>query len=154
MRLSTRGRYAVNAMVELAVNYRGTPVSVRTISRRQGVSASYLEQLLYRLGKSGLVESARGPAGGFSLKRSPEKINILEIIEALGESVAPGYCVDEKRKRKQCSLVDSCVSRLLWEKLKESIKKILCHTTLEDLRQEAVRKMEKQMPGEGYVFNI
>ncbi len=157
MRLSAKGRYAVNAMVELAVNYRRRPLSVKAISRKNNVSTGYLEQLLYRLGKSGLIGSVRGPGGGFFLRKEPGKVSILEIIEAIEEPVLPVHCGDGRERRRgadTCARIGSCASRLLWRRLRDRIREVLRETTLEDLRQEAAKKTGAEVPENGYVFTI
>ena len=87
MRLSTKGRYAVTAMLDLAIHYEEGPVSLADISETQGISLSYLEQLFARLRKNGLVEGLRGPGGGYRLSRSPDEISIARIINAIGEGI-------------------------------------------------------------------
>lgn len=132
MRISTKGRYGVRAMFELAKNYGSYPVSVKAISQHQEIPLSYLEQILNQLNKAKLVRSVRGPGGGFLLARKPEDIKIIDIILALEESVSPVFCVDELEST-QCKRVNSCVARLLWKKLDEKIKEVLEGTTLKDL---------------------
>lgn len=132
MKISTKGRYGVRAMFELAKNYGSYPVSVKTISQNQEIPLSYLEQILNGLHRAKLVRSIRGPGGGFLLAKKPEDIRIIDIILALEESVSPVFCVD-KLEENQCKYVKSCVARLLWEKLDKKIREVLEGTTLKDL---------------------
>ncbi|MBC7190175.1 RrF2 family transcriptional regulator [Candidatus Aerophobetes bacterium] len=151
MRLSTKGRYGVRAMFELARSYGSYPVSVKEISERQEIPLSYLEQILNKLHKAKLVRSVRGPGGGFLLARRPEKIKIIDIIDALGESIGPVFCVDNSRK-KNCKNMESCVVRLLWRKVNKKIKEVLEETTLRDLCEWA-KKSSDQLEHE-YTFYI
>jgi len=136
MRISTKGRYGVRAMFELAKNYGSYPVSVKAVSQRQEIPLSYLEQILNQLHKAKLVRSVRGPGGGFLLAKKPEDIRIIDIILALEESISPVFCVDDSEKN-QCKNVDSCVARLLWKKLDRKIREVLEGTTLKDLSEWA-----------------
>ena len=132
MRLSTRARYGVRAMFELAKNYGSYPVPVKKIAREQNISLAYLERILNRLGRARLVYSVKGPGGGFLLARKPEEIKIINILRVLGENVNPVFCVDEFEEN-QCEQAENCVVRLLWKKMGDKIKEILENTTLKDL---------------------
>jgi len=132
MKISTKGRYGVRAMFELAKNYGSYPVSVKTISQRQEIPLSYLEQILNQLNKAKLVRSVRGPGGGFILTRKPEDIKIIDIILVLEESLSPVFCVDES-ENSQCKRINSCVAYFLWKKLDKKIREVLEGTTLKDL---------------------
>lgn len=132
MKVSTKGRYGVRAMFELAKNYGSYPVSVKAISQRQEIPLSYLEQILNQLHKAKLVRSVRGPGGGFVLARKPGDIKIIDIILALEESISPVSCVDESQNN-QCKRINSCVAYLLWKKLDKKIREVLEGTTLKDL---------------------
>ena len=92
MRLTTKGRYAVTAMLDLALNAKEKPITLADISQRQGISLSYLEQLFSRMRKQGLVASARGPGGGYRLSRDADEINIAQVIEAVDEKVSLNRC--------------------------------------------------------------
>lgn len=134
MRVSTKGRYGVRAMFELARNYGSYPVSVKTIAEQQEISLSYLEQILNQLSKARLVRSVKGPGGGFLLAKKPEEIKIIDIILALGETVNPVFCVEDLEDN-QCPRAQSCVARLLWKKLGNKLREVLENTTLKDLCQ-------------------
>ncbi|MBU5484933.1 Rrf2 family transcriptional regulator [Clostridium sp. MSJ-11] len=129
MKLSTKGRYGVKAIVDLAINYRGEPVSIKTISERQNISEYYLEQLFAVLRKGKIVKSIRGAQGGYILSRDPEHITIGEIIELLEGPVFLSECISED----SCENSDLCSTRLLWVRIKESIENVTRTTTLQDL---------------------
>lgn len=130
MRISTKGRYAVRAMLELTLRQNTGPVRTSAIAQAQGISRKYLEQLLTTLRAAGLVQSRRGAGGGFMLNRTPDKITILEIVALLEGSTAPVECVENRRK---CRRSGNCAARQLWTNLKKSIDDNLRGTTLADL---------------------
>lgn len=132
MKLSTKGRYAVMAMVDLAQNSAGQPVALAEISERQAISLSYLEQLFGKLRRAELVESVRGPGGGYKLSDSPEDIRISEVIVAVDEpirttSCTPGTSVGCIRKSTRCMTHD------LWEELGHQIHGYLSSVSLADV---------------------
>lgn len=135
MKLSTRGRYGVRAMFELACNYGHGPMTLRTIAEKQGVSESYLEQLLASLRKSGLIRSTRGAQGGYQLSRSPEQISVGDVIRILEGPIAPVECVSEFSS--VCSNSDKCVTRLIWKEVKECIENVFDNITLQDMCNKA-----------------
>jgi len=153
MRLSTKGRYGVRAMSDLAAHQSAGPISVKSISRRQGISNNYLEQIFNQLGRAGLIQSIRGPGGGFMLSRNPGEIKILDIIKALKEPIAPVACVDDKDPD-QCERIDRCVARLLWKRLGDRIREVLENTSLEDLLKEADQLPRASHPEHHYMFHI
>ncbi len=129
MKLSTKGRYGVKAMVDLAIHYGGEPISIKSISERQNISEYYLEQLFSPLRKAELIRSVRGAQGGYVLSRSPKDITIAEIMEVLEGPIEISSCLDEK----SCNNVDCCATRLLWAKIKNSIDSVTKSTTLQDI---------------------
>jgi len=130
VRLSTRGRYAVRAMLDLALQPGDGPTLVKDISERQQISCLYLEQLFTRLKVAGLVRSVRGPKGGFMLTRPPREIRFADIVQAMEGSMAPVECVDNAML---CPRAASCVTRRVWVEVKEAMDGVLTATTLEDL---------------------
>ncbi|NLG85052.1 MAG: Rrf2 family transcriptional regulator [Firmicutes bacterium] len=136
MRVSTRGQYGLRAMLELALHYAEGPMTLRRVAARQAISESYLEQLLGTLRRAGLVVSVRGVQGGYRLARPPEEIRVGEIIRAVEGPIAPTECVVEGGEP-ECWRAPHCVSRLLWEKLRDSMLAVLDSTTLADLCAEA-----------------
>ncbi|QBD84673.1 Rrf2 family transcriptional regulator [Clostridium tetani] len=129
MKLSTKGRYGVRAMIDLALNYGDIPISIKSISERQNISEYYLEQLFATLRKADLIKSIRGAQGGYLLSREPKDINIAEIIETLEGPVELSNCVSQG----ECENMDSCSTRLLWVRIKESIDNVTKTTTLQDM---------------------
>ena len=125
MRLTTKGRYAVTAMLDLALHKNQGPVSLSDISSRQAISLSYLEQLFSKLRRSELVSSVRGPGGGYELKRGSGEIFIAQIIDAVDESVDTTKC----QGAGDCQGGETCLTHYLWEDLSEQI-----HTFLESIR--------------------
>ncbi|HBC93115.1 MAG TPA: Rrf2 family transcriptional regulator [Pelotomaculum sp.] len=137
MRFSTRARYGLRAMLELALHYNPSePIPLVQVAERQGISEGYLEQMMSFLRKGGLVRSVRGALGGYILAREPDRITAGEIIRCLEGPLSPTGCVSEENPE-QCSRADFCVTRVLWERVRESVAEVLDGTTLEDLCREA-----------------
>lgn len=134
MKLSTKGRYAVSAMFDLAAHGQGGPVTASEISKRQGIPLPYLEQLLLKLKRGGLVRTLRGPAGGYVLAKKPVKVSIGDIIRAADGPVALADCVSMSAR---CPRSGCCSTRSLWENLSEKVSQVFDATTLKDLCQEA-----------------
>lgn len=134
MQLSTKGRYAVRAMLDLALNQKEAPISIGDISRRQEISSQYIEQLLYKLKKKGLVKSVRGSRGGYELARDPKDITAGDIIRVVEGPIDPVYCVNpEEFKKEECHRAELCATHVLWVTLGEKIAEVLDGTTLDDL---------------------
>ena len=129
MKLSTRGRYAVTAMLDLAFSADTAPCTLHDISVRQGVSRQYLEQLFVRLRQQGLVESVRGPGGGYRLAQPAHAISAADIVEAVDETVNVTRC----NSRGDCHNGETCLTHHLWEDLSEQIRNFLGSITLADL---------------------
>jgi len=129
MRLTTKGRYAVTAMLDLALHKNQGPVSLSDISSRQAISLSYLEQLFSKLRRSELVSSVRGPGGGYELKRCSDEIFIAQIIDAVDESVDTTKC----QGAGDCQGGETCLTHYLWEDLSEQIHTFLESISLADL---------------------
>jgi Rrf2 family protein len=130
MNISTRGRYALRAMLDLALQAGDSPTMVKDISRRQEISDLYLEQLFSRLKIVGLVRSTRGPRGGFTLAKPPAQIRLSEIMQAMEGSSAPVECVDNVHC---CSRAEFCITRRIWVEMKKVTDEVLGSTTLKDL---------------------
>ncbi|HET8710683.1 MAG TPA: Fe-S cluster assembly transcriptional regulator IscR [Spongiibacteraceae bacterium] len=129
MRLTTKGRYAVTAMLDLALNVDKGPISLADISRRQAISLSYLEQLFAKLRRSQLVTSVRGPGGGYRLSRSGDDIFVAEIIDAVNENIDATDCAG----RADCKDGDTCLTHDLWCELSEQIHRFLAGISLGQL---------------------
>jgi len=126
MRLSTKGRYAVTAMLDLAIRYDDGPVTLADISETQGISLSYLEQLFAKLKKDGLVTGLRGPGGGYRLAYGPGDITIAKILNAIGESIDATLCEGNE----DCQEGERCLTHALWKKLGAEIYGFLNDITL------------------------
>lgn len=138
MRLTTKGRYAVTAMLDLAIHADGGPVNLADISTRQDISLSYLEQLFARLRRSGLVASVRGPGGGYRLERGTADIAIADIIDAVSESVDVTKCQGQGN----CQQGEICLTHHLWEDLSQQIHDFLGSISLADLmRRNEVQRI-------------
>ncbi len=146
MRLTTKGRYAVTAMLDLALHSTKSPVSLADISGRQEISLSYLEQLFSKLRQNELVRSVRGPGGGYRLNRPMEEIFVAQIIDAVNESVDATNCSGKGN----CQQGDVCLTHYLWTDLSEQIHQFLSGISLaglvarKDVRDVSVRQDSRQ----------
>ena len=129
MRLTTKGRYAVTAMLDLALHEDQGPITLADISARQGVSVSYLEQLFAKLRRSKLVESVHGPGGGYRLAGGPAKISVAQIVEAVNDSMDATRCLGKG----DCQQGDICLTHHLWTDLSTRLRDFLGEITLADL---------------------
>ncbi|MCI7778020.1 MAG: Rrf2 family transcriptional regulator [Eubacteriales bacterium] len=135
MKLSTKGRYGIKAMIDLAVRYdSGEKLSTSQLAEMQCVSAAYLEQLIGSLRKAGLVVGSRGSQGGYSLSRSPELISVGDVLKALEGTTALVDCVGTEGT--ECTKVCSCSTRPLWLKLQRRIDDVLDSTTIRDMADD------------------
>ncbi len=132
MRLSTRGRYAIRAASNLANRNVPGPITLKTIAREEHIPLRYLEQLMNRMRRSGILESSRGPGGGYCLSRPPGEISLGQIISAIEGRVAVAGCVKPDRQ-KNCRLENSCASRLFWANLSAMIQTVMDSVTLQEL---------------------
>ena len=132
MKLTSKGRYAVMAMADLAKNKVKEPISLTEISLRQGISIAYLEQLFLKLRKNNLVQSARGPSGGYLLSKPPEEIKLLSIISAVDEKIKTVKCKKESKKGCNGKLI-KCITHNLWDDLEAHINKFFEENTLKDI---------------------
>ena len=130
MKLSTRGRYGMRLMLELTKNYGQGPLSMSEISKNQGISIKYLEQLIIPLKKAKLISSVRGPKGGQMLSKSPDKINLWDVLNILECIFTSVDCVSNENV---CDKSGDCPIRPVWGKAFKSIEKIFKETSLEDV---------------------
>jgi Rrf2 family protein len=139
LRLSTKGQYGVRAMFELAknYNYKQGHLTIKEIARRQSVSIAYLEQLLNKLRRAGLIKSLKGPGGGYVLSKKPEEISIGMILNALEGPIAITQCLGPYAKG--CKRIEGCVARLLWKSLGEEIENFLETINLRALLKEEAK---------------
>lgn len=137
MRFSTRAHYGLRAMVALAGHYHEGPVALAEIARAEGLSLGYLEHLAAALRKAGLVASTRGMRGGYRLTAEPSQVRVGDVLRALEGPLAPVECATEGIPSSHCEREESCPSRPLWERLRDSVSQVMDSTTLADLYQGA-----------------
>lgn len=131
MKISTKGRYALRLMLDLALNETEKPVRIKEIACRQGISDKYLEQIIAVLNKARYVRSIRGPQGGYLLTKKPEDYTVGMILRLTEGSMAPVDCVDEDIV--VCDRVENCVTSIVWKRLNDAIKDVIDNITLADL---------------------
>ncbi|HHV62430.1 MAG TPA: Rrf2 family transcriptional regulator [Firmicutes bacterium] len=152
MKLSTRGRYGVRLMFDLALNFGKGPIPLKDIAKRQDISEHYLEQLVAPLRRAGMVTSIRGAQGGYELSKRPEEITVGDIIRVLEGPIAPVECAGENTPyESSCKRADKCVARLIWERLRDSITSLLDSITLADMCEDAGKLSEKR---DNYMYYI
>ena len=144
MKLTSKGRYAVMAMADLAKNNVKEPVSLTEISLRQGISISFLEQLFLKLRKNNLVQSARGPAGGYVLSKPPGEIKLLSIISAVDEKIKTVKCKKESKKGCNGKSI-KCITHNLWNDLEIHINKFFEDNTLNDVLFREVKNNPEEL---------
>ena len=144
MKLTSKGRYAVMAMADLAKNNTKTPTSLAEISLRQGISLSFLEQLFLRLKKNNLVLSARGSHGGYFLSKAPEEIKLLSIIHAVDEKIKTVKCKKESKKGCNGKSI-KCITHNLWDDLEAHINSFFESNTLKDILYRTNKEKLKEL---------
>lgn len=151
MRLTTKGRYAVTAMLDLALHCDLGPVSLSDISARQGISLSYLEQLFSKLRRNSLVSSIRGPGGGYVLGSLKRSVSIAAIIDAVDESIDSTKC----HQKGDCQQGQKCLTHHLWSDLSDQIHSFLDEITLEQLmrKNEVLETAERQNSLVGLIYS-
>ena len=131
MKISTRGRYALRLMMDIAINGQEEPVRIKDIARRQEISEKYLEQIVSVLNKAGFVKSSRGPQGGYRLMRAPAEYTAGSILCLIEGSLAPVACMDMDEN--DCPRHERCATLFLWQRLHEAMKDIIENISLADL---------------------
>ena len=144
MKLTSKGRYAVMAMADLAKNYVKEPTCLAEISLRQGISIDYLEQLFLKLRKSNLVQSSRGPSGGYVLSKPPGEIKLLSIISAVDEKIKTVKCRKESKKGCNGKSI-KCITHNLWDDLETHINKFFEENTLNDILFKEARNNSEEL---------
>jgi len=139
MKLSTRGRYGVRLMLELALHYGEGPIQLKEIAERQGISEKYLWQLINPLKTTGLVTSQRGVHGGYALGKAPESITVKEILQILEGSLCLVDCVDNPSL---CERAPSCITRDIWGEASKDMQRSLQNTTLAAMVERQKRRAE------------
>ena len=130
MKISTKGRYALRLMLDLAIHSEGSAVPLRDVAQRQEISEKYLEQIVTQLSRAGLVRSVRGAGGGYLLTRTPEGYTVGEILRVLEGSLAPVSCADGVGC---CERADRCVTVEVWREIQAAVDGVVDHLTLADL---------------------
>ena len=143
MKLTSKGRYAVMAMADLAKNNVKEPTSLTEISLRQGISIDYLEQIFSKLKKNNLVNSVRGPSGGYVLSKPPDEIKLLNIISAVDEKIKTVKCKKESKKGCNGKSI-KCITHNLWDELETHINKFFEKNTLNDILFKEIERNSKE----------
>lgn len=131
MKVSTKGRYALRLMIDIAVNSNDRPVSIKEIARRQGISEKYLEQIISILNSAGFVRSVRGAQGGYILRKDPREYTVGMILRLTEGSLAPVACIEDNVV--QCDRVENCATIEVWRRLNDAINGVVDNITLADL---------------------
>jgi Rrf2 family transcriptional regulator, iron-sulfur cluster assembly transcription factor len=142
MRLTTKGRYGVRAVLNLAASYANRPISIKTIAAEEGISPEFLEQIFFKLKKSGIISSVRGPGGGFVLNRKPSEVTVKDILDAVGEPTFPVPCTDP-HDPDRCPRKDICRTTATWQKFGHVINEFLSGLTLKDILDDGGGKLSQ-----------
>jgi Rrf2 family iron-sulfur cluster assembly transcriptional regulator len=137
--MSTKAQYAVRALVSLNLTSEGEPVSIKDISARENISLNYLEQLFVKLRRGEIVNSVRGPGGGYVLARSAAEIRVDEIIDTVEETLVPVSCMEADGS---CKCTSECATQSVWQGLGNQIRSFLASMTLEDLTNEGRQRLD------------
>lgn len=140
MKISTKGRYALRLMLDLAINYTGEYISIKSIAARQEISEKYLEQIITQLNRAGFVRSVRGAQGGYMLAKAPTEYTVGMILRLMEGSLAPVSCVEADEP---CDHASRCVTQDVWAKIQEAVENVVDNITLADL---VARYQEKTEP--------
>lgn len=130
MKISTKGRYALRLMLDLALQKSERPIALKEVAERQEISDKYLEQIVIQLSKSKLVRSVRGAGGGYLLTRRPEEYTVGEILRQLEGDLAPVSCLSDGTC---CERAEHCVTVEIWQEIQTAVSSVVDHTTLQDL---------------------
>ena len=133
MKISTKGRYGLRMIIELAKNYQRRVVSIKEISEKNNISEKYLEQIIILFSKAEIVKSVRGAGGGYKLNIPPEELTVGTVLRTVEGSLSPVECVDSPSS---CPRSDRCITFGLWKRLKEAIDDVVDHTSVADLIDE------------------
>lgn len=137
MRISTRGRYALRMMLDLALHNSGEYIALKDISARQEISVKYLEQIVSVLSKAGMLKSVRGPQGGYKLMKSPESYTVGDILRVTEGSLAPVACLDSPQN--ECTRAETCATLGFWQELYDAVCSVVDRTTLADLADRVLQ---------------
>jgi len=137
MRLSTKSRYGVRAIFDIAYHSGGLPTQINEISKRQEITPRYLEQIFQKLKRAGIVKSIRGPKGGYYLARKPEKITVSDVIRAMDESMVPVFCAQPPKGRKRCPKESKCPAQRIWREAGQHLVGFFDSISIEKMCQMA-----------------
>ena len=158
MRLSTKSRYGLRAMFDIAYNCGPEPVQIQDISRRQQISPRYLEQIFQSLKRAGLLKSKRGPQGGYALSRTPEEITVLDILNATEQDVllvdCAGVTPKKRRRKSECHFEGNCVTQTVWAEANSLLNTLFGGMTLDTLCQRARTMGIKNDADNSIMYNI
>jgi len=154
MRLSTQSRYGVRAILDIAYNSEGLETQVKDISRRQGISPRYLEQIFQKLKRAGIVGSKRGPSGGYFLIKKPEEITVGEIVRITEGGIDPVLCVDPGNRSQPCDRAGECVTRIVWNEAGNRLKEYFDSITISELCKMAQKMGLKKELDQRFMYYI
>ena len=136
MRITTRGRYGLRAVLKLTVTETGKPISIRELSEKEDISPEFLEQIFFRLRKSGIIKSTRGPGGGFQLNRDPAEITVKEIFDAVGEEISLTPCTSNTDPRSPCTREKRCIAHEMWVETADHINEYFRGITIANILEK------------------
>ena len=138
MKISTKGRYAMRLMLDLALNNTGAPISLKDVARRQEISDKYLEQIISVLNRAGYVRSVRGAQGGYMLDKDPKDISAGDILRTLEGDLTPIDCAAFTGDTSTCSGTKFCVTKTVWQRINDSVQQAVDSITLQELMEESI----------------
>ena len=136
MRITTRGRYGLRAVLKLTLSDRGKPISIRELSSLEGISPEFLEQIFFRLRKSGIIKSTRGPGGGFQMEKDPSEVSVKDIFDAVGEEIALTPCTNDDGPQTPCAHENDCLSHDMWVETANHFKSYFSNITIKDILEK------------------
>jgi Rrf2 family iron-sulfur cluster assembly transcriptional regulator len=154
MRLSTQSRYGVRAIFDIAYHSEGLETQVKNISRRQGITPRYLEQIFQKLKKAGIVGSKRGPSGGYFLNKKPEEITVGEIIRITEGNINLVLCINPEDSSQPCEKSGECITRIIWNEAGNRLKAYFDSVTIEDLCNMAQKIGLKKELDQRFMYHI
>jgi len=154
MRLSTKSRYGVRAIFDIAYHSEGLETQVKDISRRQEISPRYIEQIFQKLKRAGIIDSKRGPKGGYFLMKKPDEITVGEIIRVTEGDIDPVLCLDPNDRGRLCGRSKKCVTRMIWNEAGNRLKEYFDSVTVKDLCEKAQKIGIKRESDQRYIYYI
>jgi Rrf2 family protein len=154
MRLSTQSRYGLRAILDIAYNSEGLETQVKEISRRQGISPRYLEQIFQKLRRGGIVGSKRGPSGGYFLAKKPDEITVGEIVRITEGSLDPVLCKSPEDSKQPCERIGECVTRIIWNEAGHRLKDYFDSISIKDLCEMAQKMGVKKDLDKRFMYYI